>query len=181
MKNANMGRIGFTLIELLVVVLIIGILASIALPRYQKAVYKSRYAKLELLTKEYVQAAQVYRLAAGEWPTGFDELDISPMGTVATPTGSDCRKVNDMYCCLSAYVKNYQGAGVTCGLEDRTLFYQERLEDSLRFCYAKTDDRVANSVCAGRGIFKGTGGGTGFNAITPSGHYTGVNCYDITQ
>ncbi len=72
MKNKQ----AFTLIELLVVVLIIGILAAVALPQYQKAVEKSRAAQAQTMLKSVSQAIENYYLANGEWPQSFDELSV---------------------------------------------------------------------------------------------------------
>jgi prepilin-type N-terminal cleavage/methylation domain-containing protein len=74
MKN---NKKAFTLIELLVVVLIIGILAAIALPQYEKSVWKSRAAQLSQLTRSLATAQEVYFLTHGSYPTNFDELDFS--------------------------------------------------------------------------------------------------------
>lgn len=85
-----MGKIkmkGFTLIELLVVVLIIGILSSIALPQYQKAVAKSRVSAAKPLLKAIMDSQTVYFLANGKFSGDFEELDIQlPSGKVVLPT-----------------------------------------------------------------------------------------------
>ena len=67
---------GFTLIELLVVVLIIGILAAVAVPQYQKAVWRNKNVQLKALVSNVAKAQQTYYLANGKYATNLNELDV---------------------------------------------------------------------------------------------------------
>ena len=71
MKNKQ----AFTLIELLVVVLIIGILAAVALPQYQKAVEKVRMTEAITIVRAIATANQVFRLANGRY-ADYNELEL---------------------------------------------------------------------------------------------------------
>ncbi|MCR5504639.1 MAG: prepilin-type N-terminal cleavage/methylation domain-containing protein [Elusimicrobiaceae bacterium] len=74
---------GFTLIELLIVVLIIGILAAIALPQYQMAVAKSKFATMKNNVKAMSDAEDRYYLVNNQYTENLSELDIDI-------TDSDC-------------------------------------------------------------------------------------------
>jgi len=81
MKNTScsLGRLdvkAFTLIELLVVVLIIGILASVALPQYQKAVVKSRVSTIIPVGQAIWEAKEAYYMANGEYVRDIEVLGL---------------------------------------------------------------------------------------------------------
>ncbi len=88
---------GFTLIELLVVVLIIGILSSIALPQYQKAVNKARFTAMGPVVDGIAKAEEIYFMEYGEYTDDWDDLEISfPLKTCGS-AGYKCDSNGNAY------------------------------------------------------------------------------------
>ena len=67
---------GFTLIELLVVVLIIGTLASVALPQYKKVVEKARATEALQNLSTLAHAQERFKMASGSYTLDLSLLDI---------------------------------------------------------------------------------------------------------
>ncbi len=100
MKKTTKNKQAFTLIELLVVVLIIGILAAVALPQYQLAVAKTKYAKSMHYARLLAEAQERFYLAHGTYSTHFDNLDISfPGDYISTPKARGEKRVYDWGTC----------------------------------------------------------------------------------
>ena len=95
----ELNKKAFTLIELLVAVLIIGILAAIAVPKYQIAVEKSIMQEAILNVKAIAQANDRFFLANGRYANAYemDKLDISIPGTIISTDNYYNKRIKTKY------------------------------------------------------------------------------------
>lgn len=113
---------GFTLIELLVVVLIIGILSSVALPQYTKAVEKSRAAEADMWISNAVKAFNLYYLENGGYPS--TTVYFNPNMSSSVASAIDLNSGTWMTGTHESYSKNFT-TGAVCQ-SDRCYFYVYR-------------------------------------------------------
>ena len=92
-SSSSRSSAGFTLIELLIVVLIIGILAAIAIPKFQNSKGKAYASTLKADLRNLATAQEAYYYENSEYSTNVSDLklSVSPGVTVsivtATPAG----------------------------------------------------------------------------------------------
>ena len=82
------GRQGFTLIELLIVVVIIGILAAIAIPKFSATREKAYFSAMKSDLKNLQSQQEIYYNRNSHYTSSLAELEFDPGNgvNVGTPT-----------------------------------------------------------------------------------------------
>lgn len=164
MKNIKSSKKGFTLIELLVVVLIIGILAAIAVPKYQKAITKTKYTKARHYAKIIGRAVDFYHDATGVWPTRTDQLDVDLPGEHMWGNYIFLKDIDACYIWYDGKGNNGYVGCVVSGLTHRYSFQQKKKTETCQIfetnnigneiCQAETGKKIPDSTSSGYNYYR---------------------------
>ncbi len=167
---------GFTLTELLIVVLIIGVLSSIALPQYTKAVDKSRFSTLMPVANHVKDAQEAFYLSSWQYTTDLESAGVN----VGTVSGNKA-VIDDVSAEVTADGTDGYVTVSKEGLDNRYVMYFNRSANYPQeiHCEALTSSDRAKGLCKSLGgtelgtngsytkyVLDGTGNGT-TNESTP--------------
>lgn len=163
MKNSHVNRKGFTLIELLVVVLIIGILASVALPQYTKAVEKARATEAWSTLKSIMDAEKIKNMEedTSQVTYNFPDLALTFLDKDGvSPTEDFLEGKNFKY--------NLGGYMTTAVRRDYPIYTLMLRHDGKRLCWDGSSDKS-------RGICKKLGLSSSASGCISQGAYSAVD------
>ena len=134
----------FTLIELLVVVLIIGILAAVALPQYQKAVEKARAIQAVTRVSQLDKAIELWKLSHNEDCSSFWG-DVSNLCS-ALDIDFSCEKIEDAHCLTKDFLYQANPREIIVYSQSNHYYVLDsQLDSKKHFC--GWFDSVSKAVC----------------------------------
>jgi len=143
MFNRLHNRKGFTLIELMIVVVIIGILAALAIPRFMQATTKSKQSEAKQILKQIYTMQRAYRQENG---TYAHNGDTRTAGQVFADIGVEIQ-ADARYTYAMTAGANTFSCTATCNLDDDAAVDSWTIDQDGTLA-PDCDDVVETAACA---------------------------------